>query len=224
MRVSAKTIIQRLEDDHDIHVSDGIAMEWIFRTLKKLGMRDILIDKQGFIKITNHKGLLPCDLISLYPGGVREVTDKPVSHFHVYDRSLDTNQKVMPNIGGPIDICNDRASFDENYGYKIEKPHIITTPSDTTLLLHYQALPFDDEGYPLIIENEWILDAITSQLLFMYNRKMKGAYNEEVIFLASTANRAVAKARSKVTYGEAIRLGSWVRSLPMAFASSYYTT
>jgi len=207
-------------------------MEWVFRTLNKLGMRDTLIDKYKRVAITNHKGLLPCDLISIYPGGVREATDNAQTHFHNNSAYVnkedidkrDKNQRVLPNIGGPVDICNDRTVFDEPYGYKLEKPYIITTFKEGTVVLAYMALPFDDEGYPLIPENERILDAITAQIVFMRARREKGNYNEETMMLASIANRAVARARSTITFDETMRLASWNRSLPMAFASSYYTT
>jgi hypothetical protein len=97
----------------------------------------LYIDKCVEVPIKDYRGLLPVDLVS-----IKQVLDK------------DTN-KALSEINGTF--------FNHHYserGFKTQGQCIFTSFDCGNLVVAYRAIPVDEEGYPLILDNEKYKNAL----------------------------------------------------------------
>lgn len=94
-------------------------------------------EKSAIIKIKNYKGTLPCDLVSVKQ--VRDCTTKQAL------------KAISSTFFNPHSY--ERA-------FKTQNTSIFTTFSDGNVEIAYLAFPIDDEGYPLILDNEKYKNAL----------------------------------------------------------------
>lgn len=86
--------------------------------------------KSAIIEIENHRGVLPCDLVSVI-------------------QAKDNKNVVLNAISGTF--FNPKTI---EYGFKTQGSFIYTTFKEGTVEVVYNAIPVDEEGYPMIIDNE----------------------------------------------------------------------
>lgn len=101
--------------------------------LKIVGTSKSRLEKVGKIKIADYRGELPCDLEHIIQ--VRDDKD------HYYRYSTDS-----------FHFSEDKGQH-KGYTYKVQGSCIFTSIKDTELEVAYQAMPVDEEGYPLIKNN-----------------------------------------------------------------------
>lgn len=93
--------------------------------------------KEADIQIKDYKGDLPCDLISVV-------------------QVMDMQDNVcIPTISGTFMNPNSMER-----GFKTQGMTIYTTFKEGDIKLSYRAIPVDDEGYPLILDNEKYKNAL----------------------------------------------------------------
>lgn len=125
------------------------AVEWIGEALGQIGAYTQYNAKEITLTVTNYQAKLPCDFIHLKrivnadynsPFGAPDNMNR-----HLLNNNVDTSdQKDERYIG------NSQTDFD----YNIVLDNIITNYKDGTLKLQYLAMPTDEEGFPLIPDNE----------------------------------------------------------------------
>lgn len=94
-------------------------------------------DKEACIDIHNYKGELPCDLIAV---------------IQVKDNRDDV---CIPEISGTF--FNPHSM---ERGFKTQGKMIYTTFKEGSVMVAYRSIPVDEEGYPLIIDNERYKNAL----------------------------------------------------------------
>lgn len=94
-------------------------------------------DKEECINIINYRGLLPCDLIS-----VRQVKDT-------------SDGVAIPEISNTFFTPHSMER-----GFKTKGMFIFTTFETGSVIVAYKAIPVDEEGYPLILDNEVYKNAL----------------------------------------------------------------
>lgn len=94
-------------------------------------MPQMYIDKCVTIPIKEYKGILPCDLVQ-----VKQVKDKH------------TNQAIKEINGNFFNPNTIERAF------KTQGQYIYTTFKEGCVEIAYRAIPIDEEGYPLILDNE----------------------------------------------------------------------
>lgn len=150
------TNIRRILDELHRHplLSDLTLEQIVSYTITFIGifgMPKLYQDKECAVHIEEFRGLLPCDLISI--NQVKECSSG------VCMRSMTDN--FMP-----------KEHYNKNVGYKVPQEltfktqgQVIFTSFKTgDILVSYKALPVDDDGYPLLIDNPVFIRALEAYI------------------------------------------------------------
>lgn len=176
------TSIRRVLDDLlDEALMESLTLEQVVRhTLRfiaKFGMPKMYIDKIADVEIHEYRGLLPCDLISIdqvkdgcsgvcmhsmtdtFPEGLHGKTIQHSTHYHPHTPYIPLK---APGHG--------EATF------KTQGRVIFTSFPEGTVTLAYKAIPVDDDGFPMVMDNEVYLAALEDyiQKKVLKNKFRKG--------------------------------------------------
>lgn len=196
-KVSVKNIIAKVFRDLDIREeSDFINMiEWADEALAHIGVFDQLETKYWCTDIKFYKAELPCDMVYInsisVDGQNLTVANNPygVQHYDSYethaDSGLSVNIDKVKNsaYGGFID-------FDKYYNsFTIQNGYIKFAQKEGTLNISYQAIPSDEEGYPLIPDDVSFREAVYRYIVYkwMYPQVIKGKIDKA--FLADAEQK-----------------------------------
>lgn len=143
-----------LEDLMDHPLLRDITLEQVVRhTLRFIslhGYPNLYKDSTEEIEIKDHKGLLPCDLISIKQ--VRE------THSGCCMRAM--TDSFMPEAK-----CKEgRGEYWNEPSFKTQGRIIYTSFPKGTVEVAYKAIPTDEEGFPLLIDNETYLNALEAYI------------------------------------------------------------
>jgi hypothetical protein len=184
------------------------AMEYVWSAMNLINVPQEYIDKLDCIKVENFKGELPCDLHQIIQ--CREYTQKIPMRY-----STDSFHSPMH--------CNNSPDLDVNSDltYKLNDSVIFTSFKEGTVEMAYLAFPVDEEGYPMIPDNEKFVKAITSYLaerkgfqLYMEGKldaQRYGKLEKEWLFYVGAA-QAAAKMPS-IDQMESLK-NQWLRLIP----------
>jgi hypothetical protein len=125
------------------------SIEWIGEALGQIGAYTQYNAKEVDLTIKNYQAKLPCDFIHLK----RIVNADYNSPQGVYDNrnnNLLSNNTDSTTKKGARLLGNSDTDFD----YNIVLDNIISTVKDGNIRIQYLAMPTDEEGFPLIPDNE----------------------------------------------------------------------
>lgn len=149
------TNIRRVLDDLMDHpLLRDLTLEQVVRhTLRFIslhGYPKLYKDKEEVVEIKDYRGLLPCDLISII-----QVKDCKRG---ICLRAMTDN--FTPNEEG---YSKDRDRMDE-LAFKTQGRIIFTSFKDGAVNVAYKAIPVDDMGFPLLVDNETYLNALEAYI------------------------------------------------------------
>ena len=149
------TNINRVLDDLLDHpMLTDLSLEQVVKyTLKfisKHGYTKLYGNKEAEVDIEDFRGVLPCDLI-----GINQVKDCKSG---VCLRAMtDTfNPQSYNKISGIRDF--------PELSFKTQNRIIYTSFPEGKILISYKNIPVDDEGFPMVIDNETYLDALEAYI------------------------------------------------------------
>jgi len=178
-------------------------LEWIPEGIRKLQTKYTLLNTYTQIRMTGHVACIPCDLINIIAveyqgrrlregGDIRNLTAPlPFSSYREnkdsiygldtsehtnYEESYANNSYITQHRGDDLKRIN-TLEYSNEY-YKIQLDCIQTSFEEGVITLHYRKLPVDNEGYPLIPDNENYKTALYWYVLSM----MLGAGYEHKVF------------------------------------------
>lgn len=150
------TNIRRVLDSlHDHPMLSNVTLEQVVRYTVRFigifGMPKMYQDKEADVDIHEYRGLLPCDLISIIQvkdscNGIclRSMTDNftpevlpTPSHLHLHMPYI---PPMAPSHGEPA--------------FKTQGRVIFTSFPEGIIRIAYKAIPVDEDGFPLLIDNE----------------------------------------------------------------------
>lgn len=143
------------------------AAEYALEGIKLLGAPVIYLDKLSKIDLNYYKASLPCDL--LYIEGVEYYdghTSNPIAMreatniYHMDPEEFTNEQDTEFNLRG-----NHRRN---EFTYKIQKGIIYTSMEHGCIQIAYKAIASDEEGYPLIPDNQKVFLALEYYILSRY--------------------------------------------------------
>lgn len=156
--VPIEMVTERIYRDYkfitDIRIAD--VMEWIgiiygsfsvphmFRM--KMTGNDLISPN---IVISNHRGSLPPDYRKSIIAGIRDYDTK-----EVYRESLGTFTRFKSSISETTESTNLDKLYNISGGY------IFTEDDEATLEMAYEAFPIDDRGYPLVPDDEKVIEYV----------------------------------------------------------------
>lgn len=149
------TNIKRVLDDLMDHpLLRDLTLEQVVRhTLRFIslhGYPKLYKDKEDIVEIKDYRGLLPCDLISII-----QVKDCKRG---ICLRSMTDN--FNPNEDS---YSKERGRMDE-LAFKTQGRIIFTSFKDGAVEIAYKAIPVDDMGFPLLVDNETYLNALEAYI------------------------------------------------------------
>lgn len=149
---SSALVAQWVEDFAiDKQITTGKLLRWIGEFVDWVKVTPTLESKNEVITISDYRGILPCDLVWIIQVsnnglGLRYATNSGANVFH---------HKDSPDLG----------SKSVNT-YTIQWPYISPYFKQGSLHIMYQALPTDEKGFPLIIDNAKMKEALINFFIF----------------------------------------------------------
>jgi hypothetical protein len=125
------------------------SIEWIGEALGQIGAYTQYNAKEVDLVIKDYKSKLPCDFIHL-KRIVNADYNSPQGILDNRNNNLLSNNMDSTTERGERYMGNSDSDFD----YNIVLDNIITTVKDGNLKIQYLAMPTDEEGFPLIPDNE----------------------------------------------------------------------
>lgn len=119
------------------------AVQYTIDFIDTFGFPNLYKDKEAEVDICDYRGKLPCDLVSI--NMVKECkTDMPL-------RSM----TAVFNPGGKY-----YNHLKQEPQFKVQNRVIITSFPEGKVIISYKAIPVDDEGYPLLIDDSKYMKAL----------------------------------------------------------------
>lgn len=171
------TNIRRVLDDITDHpllrdVTLEQVIKYTIRFISLHGYPQLYQDKITRIEIKEFRGMLPCDLISIIQvkdlkSGVclRSMTDTFIQGLKPKDSYTRKGKDLLNNISSQGNIYI--PPKDVPYGeltFKTQGRVIFTSFPNGEIEIAYKAIPVDEDGFPLLIDNETYLNALEAYI------------------------------------------------------------
>lgn len=147
------TSIKRVLDDlHDHPMLSDVTLErvvrYVVRFIELFGLPKLYQDRQWVVDIHEFRGLLPCDLIS-----ITQVKD---CHSGICLRSM--TDTFTP------DYDRRNIHFHSELTFKTQGRVIFTSFPEGQVEIAYKAIPVDEDGFPMLIDNEVYLASLEAYI------------------------------------------------------------
>ena len=144
------TSIRRILDDlHDNEMLADVSLEravrYTVRFIEKFGFPNLFLDKTDIVDIHQYRGALPCDPIS-----ITQVKD---CHSGICMRAM--TDTFYPDLEHRQDT-----KFHGELSFKTQGRVLYTSFPEGQVEVAYRAMPLDDDGFPMLVENEAYLAAL----------------------------------------------------------------
>lgn len=168
------SVYRVLDDLLDHPMLTDVTLEQVvrhtLRFISKHGYTRLYQDKMEDVEIHDFRGMLPCDLIS-----IQQVKDKKTglclrSMTDSFTKGLEG--KTFQHCKDPMNNVNPRRDWyippiEEHFeepSFKTQGRVLFTSFPEGVVTLAYKAIPVDEEGFPLLIDNETYLDALEAYI------------------------------------------------------------
>lgn len=171
------TNIRRVLDDLMDHpLLRNLTLEQVVRhTIRFVslhGYPKLYQDKIDTVVIKDYRGLLPCDLISIIQvkdldTGIclRSMTDNFTPGMRPKPDTKHQPKDLLNNMKPPVDTyIPPMKKYEEEPSFKTQGRIIFTSFQEGKVEVAYKAIPVDDDGFPLLIDNETYLNALEAYI------------------------------------------------------------
>ena len=209
---------------------------WVGKYVSFIGAPNMYIDKTTgehpltpHIEITEHQGDLPVDFVSVLPGGVRDST----TH-EVYLYGSDSFQKSYSKSARTVNETDTSLKVEKPISYVDLKTYMINdfkihvSEEDPVIEMAYTAFKIDDKGFPMIPDNDRIIEGCKWFIANKVGHNLWGAkllddktfdyiQIQEAFWMKSASNAARTMTPDEMeTFTRA-----WVRLLPVVHMHNY---
>ena len=142
------------------------AAEWSIDAIKLIGA-PLSLRKEVTppIELTNHKAALPINLLTIR--GIRYIWDKDL--FHNDEMMSDALTYAQDVYHYQEDCSTDLTHIGcDEFTYTVQDGVITVSPREGYVQIAYDALPIDEDGYPLIPDNEKVKQALEYYILWKH--------------------------------------------------------
>lgn len=136
--VTIKTILSRITRNKLLqHVSLEAAIQYTIDFIGIMGLPKMYLDKEDKIKITDYRGQLPCDVVSIK---MVKYNNKPLTSMTETFKTQEMWQlQTSPDVS--------------EHTFKTQNDIIFTSFKEGVIDIAYRAIPIDANGYPMIPDN-----------------------------------------------------------------------
>lgn len=150
--ISIKEILNRLMRHpllRDVNLDQVI--QYTIDFISIFGMPKFYFDKQETLHIEDYRAMLPCDLISIN---------------QVKECSTNTCLRSMTDNFLSEDYYNKRNGYrvPQELTFKVQGQVIFTSFREGDITVSYKAIPVDDNGFPLLIDNPTFLKTLEAYI------------------------------------------------------------
>ena len=131
------------------------AIRYVVDFISIVGCPTFYLDKEVDITIEDYRGLMPCDLVSIV---------------QVKDKNTGFCLHSMTDLFNPKE-----STFNKELTFKTQGNVILTSFRTGEITISYKALPVDETGIPLLIDNANFLKALE---LYIKKEKFSDLYDE----------------------------------------------
>ena len=168
---SSKALIAGLYRDlgNNTEINESDFLEWVGEGLSMIGSYAQNKEVSTILTVANHTVALPCDFI--YP--------KDITH---NGRPLSWSTKSAAN-NYKCEDCNTIPTCCTDYNFYIADGCLNTSLESGDLCIVYQAVPVDDEGFPLVPDNVYFDKALKAYVTYMLDKiQFRRGLIPEVVF------------------------------------------
>lgn len=178
--VSLNSILEEVykEEDYAHQLDWQDAVDWAGKALEKINAPGLYIEKvtgssllTPHITITDHRGELPIDFVSIMPAGIRDSSSKEI-YYHSSD-----SFRSLPGIQDtdPYHLTGKKT-------YILKDNYIETSEDSATLEMAYRAFKVDDNGFPMIPDVERVREAVRTFITYKIDHRLwrKGKIPDKV--------------------------------------------
>ena len=206
---SMKSILAGLYRDlgSNTELNESDLIEWGVEALSMIGSYAQNKEVSTILTVTNHTVTLPCDFI--YP--------KDITH---NGRPLSWSTKSAAN-NYQCEDCNTIPTCCTDYNFYISDGCLNTSLESGDLCIVYQAVPVDEEGFPLVPDNVYFDKALKAYVTYMLDKiQFRRGLIPEVVYRESSRDWLfyVNSARGSAYMPDASQMERlkrvWVRLIP----------
>lgn len=171
------TNIRRVLDDITEHpLLRDVTLEQVIRhTIRFISLHGypaLYQDKIDTVKIKDFRGLLPCDLISIIQVKdlstgvcIRAMSDTFTPGLREKPKELEYKKDLLNNMKPHKDFYIPPVrQYREEPSFKVQGKIIYTSFPKGEVEIAYKAIPVDEDGFPLLIDNETYLNALEAYI------------------------------------------------------------
>lgn len=171
------TNIRRVLDDITDHpLLRDVTLEQVIRHTTRFislhGYPQLYQNKIDTVDIKDFRGLLPCDLISIIQVKdlktdvcLRAMTDAFTPGLRPKSDMRKQPKDLLNNMKPPVDTyIPPMQEYREEPAFKTQGRIIFTSFPEGRVEVSYKAIPVDDDGFPLLIDNETYLNALEAYI------------------------------------------------------------
>lgn len=170
------TSIRRVLDnimDHPLlrDVTLEQAIKYTIRFISLHGYPKLYQDKIDTVQIKDFRGLLPCDLISIIQVKdldsnicLNSMTDTFTPGMKPKPDGTHRPKDLLNNINPLKDVYIPERKDNIEHSFKTQGKVIYTSFPEGMVEIAYKAIPVDEEGFPLLIDNETYLNALEAYI------------------------------------------------------------
>ncbi len=206
---SSKALIAGLYRDlgNNTEINESDFLEWIGEGLSMIGSYAQNKEVATVLTVANHTVALPCDFI--YPKDIT-YNGRPLSWS---TKSAANNYKC--------EDCNSIPTCCTEYNFYISDGCLNTSLESGDLCIVYQAIPVDEEGFPLVPDNIYFDKALKAYVTYMLDKiQFRRGLIPEVVFRMSEKDWYfyVNSARGSAYMPDSSQMerlkNTWVRLIP----------
>lgn len=174
--VSVKNIIAKVFRDLNLKEEQDFInfIEWSDEALAHIGVFEQLVTKQYCTDIKFYKAELPCDIVSINSISVDGVNLRPENNPYgsqKYEYNISNEDTGLSEQVDKIKNPLYKSVLDINEypnSYTIQNGFIRFSKEKGTLNMSYQAIPSDEEGYPLIPDEVSFREAVYRYIVYKW--------------------------------------------------------
>lgn len=176
-KVSLKNVISKVYSDLGINDEDSYIkiIEWLGEAIGKIKVHEQLESVEAKLNICNFKAELPCDLLYLeevnYQGRQLIKSSSNTQNLHREGCMTQYNQYFsvdLNKINNKAFELGSRGRATNDLNFKIENGWFKSSFESGDIDIVYKRFPVDEEGFPLIPEEESFREALFWYVAFKY--------------------------------------------------------
>jgi len=179
--VSLDRVIEKVyrDEEYDHELDWGDALEWAGEAIALIGAPAVHIDKitnthplTPNVEVTQYRGELPIDLVYILPGGVRDYDTSEVYRYATDTFAIAPGTQEVNATSGVKNTTREIHTTNNDKTYTLNAGYIYVNEEEVTLEIAYKAFMIDENGFPMIPDNERVIKCVASCVTYHTDHRL----------------------------------------------------